>query len=139
MKKRMLAAICMTASLALFPTLTFSADQMTPAQLADARVKAETAHRLVVLGREMKDANMLLSAAKLMEAVGPVADPAQGMKEGKPVAYDVKGLLDEAGALGADSKSVEALKASMPTTQNECTLFYNCTSDNSVCWWDHWC
>jgi hypothetical protein len=41
--------------------------------------------------------------------------------------------------LGAGQAAVEKLKASTPTKQNECTLFYNCISDLSVCWWDHWC
>ncbi|CAN5175228.1 hypothetical protein BH10PSE7_BH10PSE7_11320 [soil metagenome] len=139
MKKGITATICVAAALGLFSAVLAYAEDMTPAQLADARVKAETANRLVTFGRQMKDPNMLMSAARLMNEVGPMADPAQGMKDGKPVRYDVGAILSEAGKLGADTAAVDKLKMSIPSKQNECVLFYNCLSDNSVCWWDHWC
>ena len=136
MTKLSLAAL--SAALLLSVIAPVQADDMTPAQLAEARVKAETAHRLMTFGRQMKDANMLLSAIRLMSEIGPVADPSAGMKDGKPVTYDLKAIADEAGSLGADPKAVDAVRA-LPTKLSECRLFYNCTSDNSLCWWDNWC
>jgi hypothetical protein len=136
--KRRVAMLCGVVALGSL-AIGVQADEMTPAQMAAAQVKAETAQRLITFGRQMKDPNMLLSAVRLIGEVGAVADPAQGMKGSKPVKYDVDAILGEAGQMGADKATIDKVKASMPTTQNECTLFYNCTSDYSVCWWDHWC
>lgn len=112
------------------------AADLTPAQRADHRAKAETAARLVSYGRAAKNPAMLLSAVSLMGEVGPVADPAMGMKDGKPVAFDAAALLAEAVSLGADAKAAGMTTPQM--TKTECSWFYNCTTDN-VCWWDQWC
>ena len=131
--KRMISAF-LAVSLAL-PSFALGAE-LTPAQRADHRAKAETAARLVAFGRAAKNPSMLLSAVTLMGEVGAVADPAMGLKDGKPVAFDAAALLSEAVSYGADSK---AANMTLPqTAKTECSWFYNCTTDN-VCWWDQWC
>lgn len=131
--KRMISAF-LAVSLA-FPSFGLAAE-LTATQRAEHRAKAETAARLVAYGRAAKNASMLLSAVALMGETGPVADPALGLKDGKPVAFDAAALLSEAVSYGADAK---AANMTLPqTSKTECSWFYNCTTDN-VCWWDQWC
>lgn len=130
--RRIVTSLACAAS---FAVSAVAAD-LTPAQRADHRAKAETAARLVAYGRAAKNPSMLLSAVSLMGEVGPIADPAQGMKDGKPAVFDAAALLAEAVSLGADAKAAQMTTPQMAKT--ECYWFYNCTTEN-VCWWDQAC
>lgn len=108
------ARIASVAALLLalvIPLKSFAEDQtkLTPAQIADGRSKAQVANTLIIIGRSAKDPDMLLVAAKLLSTVeAPVADPKATSADGKPVFYDVDGLVAEAKSYSANRSTEQA-------------------------------
>ena len=108
---------CVTACLlvaAAIPLKSFAEDQakMSAAQIAEGQSKAGVANTLIVLGRSAKDPDMLMTAAKLLAAVGaPVADP-KASAEGKPVFYDVDAIVVEADGYAANRSTAKPMSPS---------------------------
>jgi hypothetical protein len=120
--------------------LTNAAD-LTPQQLADARARVEVAATLAAIGKAENDGDMLLVAAKLLaKAGGPVAVPGEPLKEGKPTAFDIKGLLAQAKAAGANTDAAEKAAMSMQApSASYCYWYYSCDSYATNCQWLYIC
>ena len=134
--KSALALIVSTAPV----SLTNAAD-LTPQQLADARARVEVAATLAAIGKAENDGDMLLVAAKLLaKAGGPVAVPGEPLKEGKPTAFDIKGLLAQAKAAGANTDAAEKAAMSMQApSASYCYWYYSCDSYATNCQWLYIC
>jgi hypothetical protein len=111
----------------LLPINVATASDLSPEQLADARSRVQAAATLAAIGKAENDGDLLVAAAKLLaKAGGPVAIPGEPLKDGKPTAYSLKGLLDQAKAAGADTGSAEKAAMSMPSpTAASCYWYYS--------------
>jgi len=126
-----LAALA-TAFALLFAFATPSArsaeDQpkMSAAEIASGQSKAGVANALIILGREAKDPDMLMVAARLLAGIdAPVADPKASASSGKPVYYDVDAIVVEADGYAANRS---ATKPTSRPQQGFCHYEYLCDS-----------
>jgi hypothetical protein len=94
----------------VIPLKSFAEDQtkLTPAQIVDGRSEAQVANTLIIIGRSAKDPDMLLVAAKLLSTVEAGSDPKATAAGGKPVFYDVDGLVAEAKSYSANRSAEQA-------------------------------
>lgn len=121
-----LAAFAVLSALAV-PLVSSAEDQpkMSAAQIASGQSKAGVANALIVLGREAKDPDMLMVAARLLAAIdAPVADP-KASAAGKPVYYDIDAIVVEAGGYAANRNTT---KPTSRPRQGFCHYEYLCDS-----------
>lgn len=125
----------------ILPVNLVRAGDSSPEQLADARSRVAAAATLAAIGKAENDGDMLAVAAKLLaKAGGPVAIPGEPLKDGKPTAFDLKGLLAQAKAAGADTSSAEKAAMSMPSTAaSYCYWYYSCDTYATSCTWLYIC
>jgi len=126
----------------LVPVNLAGASDLSPEQLADARARVSAAATLAAIGKAENDGDLLLAAAKLLGKAGaPVAVPGEPLKDGKPTAYNIKGLLDQAKAAGANTSSAEtaAMSAPMPGAASSCYWYYSCDTYATSCTWLYIC
>jgi hypothetical protein len=104
-------------------------------------LEEKTAASIAASGKAENDGDMLLVAAKLLtKAGGPVAVPGEPLKEGKPTAFDIKGLLAQAKAAGANTDAAEKAAMSMQApSASYCYWYYSCDSYATNCQWLYIC
>lgn len=108
---RLLLASCL-----LFGTAAGAAD-MTEKEMADARIKVQTAVALAGIARETQDGDAMLVAARLIASAGDVAMPkGSASGDGKPAMFDVARMAADAKAMGADAAKADAV-AIQPTAR----------------------
>lgn len=123
-------------ALALASAGLAQAGDLTGPATGDARTKVATAVALANIARAEKDGEALLVAAKLLATAGPVAEPGNAVKDGKPTLLDIAGLIVQAKEMGADAgKADEIAKLATPTSaRSDGYWYYSCDSYNNCQW-----
>lgn len=127
MKKLLMALVVVAGGLTAGTTL---AQDLTPAQQAEAQFTLETARSLVNYGESKGDALALVTAAKMFaEVPGRVlADGATGQSgEG----LDIEALLTKAGELAPGDAIISQLSEQVRTLASE--------DDRALCLWQYYC
>ena len=118
---------CAAAALllsAVVPLKSFAEDdtKMSAAQIAAGQTKAGVANTLIIIGRSVKDPDMLMAAARLLASIdAPVADPKASAGD-KPVFYDVDAIVAEADSYAAN-------RSQKPASRNYA----------GFCHYEYWC
>jgi hypothetical protein len=141
MSKTLKTVLALAFVASIIPANLARAGDMSPEQMADARARVSAAATLAAIGKAENDGDMLIVAAKLLAKAGaPVAIPGEPLKDGKPTAYSLKGLLDQAKAAGADTGPAEKAAMSMPShVSASCYWYYSCDTYATSCTWLYIC
>ena len=134
MKKLIIAAALLAASLTAGATVAQEKQDLTQAQQAEGRLILETARNLVSYGETKGDALALVTAAKMMSGVpGRVlADDQKG--EGGPDKasnFDVEGVLKKAEDLAQGDPLITKVAADVRAAVT--------ANSKAICYWEYYC
>ncbi len=142
MSRKLIFIAAIVASIAAVPVVV-AEEAMEPEQLANIRVRVETAAHLAAIAETEKDGQMMIMAAKLMSTVGKVARPGKTTADGKPEFFDLKAMLSTANGFGADTgKAAESIAMSKPLpAMDYCAIGYwrESCDYNGYCRWEYVC
>lgn len=134
MKKLIIAAAFVAASITGGATMAQEKQDLTPAQQAEARMILETARNLVSYGETKNDALALVTAAKMVASV-PGRVLADGQKgEGgadKATNFDVEGVLKKAEDLAQGDELITKVAADVRAAA--------AANSKAVCYWEYYC
>jgi hypothetical protein len=134
MKKLIIAAALLAASLSAGATVAEEKQDLTQAQQAEGRLILETARNLVSYGETKGDALALVTATKMMSSVpGRVlADDQKG--EGGPDKasnFDVEGVLKKAEDLAQGDPLITKVAADVRAAVT--------ANSKAICYWEYYC
>lgn len=124
--KRMTPAVLGGVVAGLLATAAL-AQNLSPKEQIDARVKVQTAVALWEIAEAEGDGEAMLVAGRLLSAVGPVER--RDSAGDKPQFYSVGDIAAAARALGVEAGKADALASSANAE----------TSERGYCYWDYEC
>lgn len=134
MKKLIIAAAFVAASITGGATIAAEKQDLTPQQQAEGRLILETARNLVSYGEAKNDALALVTAAKMVASVpGRVlADDQKGEAGADKVQnFDIEGVLKKAEDLAQGDELITKVAAQVRETA--------AANSKAVCYWEYYC
>ncbi len=134
MRKLIIAAAFVAASITGGATIAQEKQDLTPAQQAEGRLILETARALASYGENKSDALALVTAAKMMAGVpGRVlADDQKGEAGADKVQnFDIEGVLKKAEDLAQGDELITKVAAQVRETA--------AANSKAVCYWEYYC
>lgn len=134
MKKLIIAAAFVAASITAGASMAQDKQDLTPAQQAESRLILETARNLVSYGEAKNDALALVTAAKMVASVpGRVLADGQDGSAGadKSTNFDVEGVLKKAEDLAQGDELITKVAADVRAAA--------AANSKAVCYWEYYC
>jgi hypothetical protein len=134
MRKLIIAAAFVAASITGGATIAQEKQDLTPAQQAEGRLILETARALASYGENKGDALALVTAAKMMAGVpGRVLADDQKGEAGADKAqnFDIEGVLKKAEDLAQGDELITKVAAQVRETA--------AANSKAICYWEYYC